>query len=147
MLNKIIIFIKNLDTRIKIIMKNGFIFSFLFCILSILILYIYHKLNTYPMLFSIGAILFKTSLTFFMDFIICGVAFDKIIKEWTLRLILRFIPLAVFFGSTDILLNPCFRTLRFLQVASYREILSCNKYHFSLYCFKVDFVSYPSKKW
>ncbi len=81
MLNIIISNYKKLDNRIKIIMKNGFIFSFLFCILSILILYIYHKLNTYPILFSIGAILFKTSLMFFMDFIICGLAFDKIINK------------------------------------------------------------------
>lgn len=80
MLNKIIITFKKLDIQIKNIMKYGFIFSFVFCLFSILILYIYHKFITYPSLFLIGTILFKTSLMFFADFIICGLSFNKLIK-------------------------------------------------------------------
>ena len=80
MLSMIINIFKNLDIKVKTIMKYGFIFSFYFCLLSIVILYTYHKLNEYIILFFIGTILFKTSLMFFADFIICGIAFDKILK-------------------------------------------------------------------
>ena len=82
MLKIIIEYFKNLDMKIKNIMKYGFTFSFTFCFFSIIILYTYHKLNTNPILFTIGTILFKTSLMFFTDFIICGLAFDKIIKQF-----------------------------------------------------------------
>lgn len=81
MLNLIVSAFKNLDIKIKNIMKYGFLFSFIFCFFSIIILYTYHKLITSPLLFTIGALLFKTSLMFFTDFIICGLAFDKIIKN------------------------------------------------------------------
>ena len=70
----------NLDEKVKKIMINGFKFSFFFCILSALILSIY---NFYmlPILYYIGTILFKTSLMFFVDFIILGVGFDTIKKQ------------------------------------------------------------------
>ena len=80
MFNTIVNIFTNLDIKIKNIMKKGFLFSFMFCIFSVIILFLYHSFNTYPILFSIGSILFKTSLMFFTDFIICGVAFDKILK-------------------------------------------------------------------
>ena len=72
---------KNLDGKVKNIMKYGFAFSFLFCLFSIFILYTYHAFYTVPILFTIGTILFKTSLVFFVDFLICGVAFDTIKKQ------------------------------------------------------------------
>ena len=81
MLDSIINNFKNLDKKIRNIMKYGFLFSFLSCLLSVVILCTYHKLNTSPILFTIGALLFKTSLMFFSDFIICGLVFDKIIKQ------------------------------------------------------------------
>lgn len=71
---------KNLDTKVKNIMVNGFKFSFAFCILSALILYTYH-LYTLPILYYCGTILFKTSLMFFVDFIILGIGFDTIKKQ------------------------------------------------------------------
>ena len=80
MFNTIVNIFTNLDIKIKNIMKKGFLFSFMFCIFSVIILFLYHSFNIYPILFSIGSILFKTSLMFFTDFIICGVAFDKILK-------------------------------------------------------------------
>ena len=80
MLNEIIYSFKNLNVKIKNIMKYGFIFSFYFCLFSIIILYTYHRFNEFAILFSIGTILFKTSLMFCSDFIICGLAFDKILK-------------------------------------------------------------------
>lgn len=72
---------KNLDGKVKNIMKYGFAFSFLFCLFSILILYTYHAFYTIPILFTIGTILFKTSLVFFSIFLIYGVAFDTIKKQ------------------------------------------------------------------
>ena len=81
MLNIIIENYKKLDTKIKNIMKYGFVFSLIFCLFSIILLYVYHKINTNPTLFIVGTILFKTSLFFFADFIICGLAFDKIIRN------------------------------------------------------------------
>ena len=82
MINEIVDNFKNLDIKIKNIMKYGFVFSFIFCLFSTLILYTYHKLNLSPIIFTIGTILFKTSLIFFTDFIICGFAFDKITKQF-----------------------------------------------------------------
>lgn len=72
---------KNMDIKVKNIMKYGFIFSLLFCLFSILILYTYHGLYKIPLIFTIGTILFKTSLMFFVDFLICGIAFDTIKKQ------------------------------------------------------------------
>lgn len=73
--------LKSLDLKVKNIMKHGFTFSLLFCLLSILILYTYHAIYTIPILFTIGTILFRTSLMFFVDFTICGIAFDTIKKQ------------------------------------------------------------------
>lgn len=70
----------NLDNKVKHIMINGFKFSFIFTILSILILLIY-KFYAVPILYYSGTILFKTSLMFFADFIIIGIGFDKIAKQ------------------------------------------------------------------
>ena len=81
MINMIINKFRNLDLKVKNIMKHGFAFSLLFCLFSILVLYTYHRFYTIPIIFTIGTILFKTSLMFFVDFIICGVAFDTIKKQ------------------------------------------------------------------
>ena len=81
MINFIINKFKNIDLKVKNIMKYGFIFSLLFCFISILVLYTYHQIYTIPLLFTIGTILFKTSLMFFVDFTICGMAFDSIKKQ------------------------------------------------------------------
>ena len=81
MIKMIINNFKNLDDKVKNIMIKGFKFSFAFCILSTLVLGIY---NFYmlPILYTCGLILFKTSLMFFVDFIIIGFGFDKIKKKW-----------------------------------------------------------------
>jgi len=70
----------NMDIKVKTIMINGFKFSFMSLLFSILILSIYH-INLLPILFDCGTILFKTSLVFFVDFIIMGVGFDTIKKQ------------------------------------------------------------------
>lgn len=81
MVNYIINKFKNLDTKIKKIMQNGFKFSFGFCIFSIALLVIYNYFFMIPALYYSGTILFKTSLMFFVDFIILGFGFDSIKKQ------------------------------------------------------------------
>jgi hypothetical protein len=71
---------KELDNKVKKIMISGFKFSFIFCIFSVLILLIYN-FHTLPILYDMGTILFKTSLMFFIDFIILGFGFDTIKKQ------------------------------------------------------------------
>lgn len=70
----------NLDDKVRTIMINGFKFSFVFCIISVLILCTY---NFYmlPTLYYSGTLLFKTSLMFFVDFLILGIGFDTIKKQ------------------------------------------------------------------
>lgn len=80
MLEKIINKFKNLDDKVKNIMVNGFKFAFLFCIFSAIILLIY-DFYTIPILYYSGTILFKTSLMFFVDFLILGIGFDTIKKQ------------------------------------------------------------------
>lgn len=80
MLEKIINKFKNLDNNVKKIMVNGFKFSFLFCCFSSFILLMY-SFFPFPVLYKVGTILFKTSLMFFVDFIIIGVGFDTIKKQ------------------------------------------------------------------
>ena len=81
MLSSIVNCFKNLDIKIKNIMRLGFLFSLILCLFSTLILYTYHKFKINPIIFTTGAILFKTSLVFFESFLICGISFDKIIKN------------------------------------------------------------------
>lgn len=81
MLNTFVNNFKDLDEKVKNIMKYGFIFSLIFCLVATFILYTYEKLNSSPIVFIVGTILFKTSIVFFVSFTICGIAFDKIIKE------------------------------------------------------------------
>ena len=80
MIKMIINKFKNLDNKVRIIMINGFKFSFYFTLLSILILIIYN-IYSLPVLYSCGTILFKTSLMLFVDFIILGIGFDTIKKQ------------------------------------------------------------------
>ena len=60
MIKKIIDKFKNLDDKVRNIMIKGFKFSFIFCIVSVLVLLCY---NFYmiPILYYSGTILFKTS--------------------------------------------------------------------------------------
>ena len=69
MLETIINKFKNLDDKVRKIMINGFKFAFLFCIFSAIILLVYN-FYTLPILYYVGTIIFKTSLMFFVDFLI-----------------------------------------------------------------------------
>ncbi len=73
--------IKNLDSKVVKVMKVGFIFSFIICILSGMILLTYQAFYSLPILFYIGISLFRTSLSFAVAFFICGIGFDTVAKE------------------------------------------------------------------
>ena len=79
-------FINNLKSIDKItykIMKNGFKFCFILSLISSLILIIYKTNNTSPNTFYIGFSLFRLSIIFFVEFIICGISADYIKKQIT----------------------------------------------------------------
>ncbi len=83
MIKNILESFKNLDKLAKKIMKNGLKFCFFLGIISLIILITYNISFTVPLLYTIGFILFKLSLTFGVEFIICGFAADKIKKQLT----------------------------------------------------------------
>lgn len=78
MIKNIINNFKNLDKSTKVIMKNGLSFCSIIGIIALVILVTYNLSFTTPILFSIGFILFKLSLIFGVEFIICGLVVDKI---------------------------------------------------------------------
>ena len=69
---------KSLDKLTKIIMKNGLKFCSILGIFSLIILVTYNLSFTIPILFTIGFIMFKLSLIFGVEFVICGIVVDKI---------------------------------------------------------------------
>ena len=81
MLKNIIDKAKSFESLTKRIMKYGFYFSFFLCIISCTILFTYEHFYGSPDLYYIGLSLFKTSLTFAIEFIICGFAIDTIKKQ------------------------------------------------------------------
>lgn len=72
---------KNLDKKTLKILKNGFIFSFIICLLSIFILLTYIFLFTIPTLYYIGLLMFQLSISFAVEFIICAIVVDSIKKN------------------------------------------------------------------
>lgn len=77
---KILNNMKNIDKKTHQIMKNGMKFSIIFCLFSNLILATYCT-NYNPIVYTIGISMFKSGLFFLTAFIICGFAFNNIIKE------------------------------------------------------------------
>ena len=72
---------KNLDKLAKVIMKQGLRFCSSLGMIALIILVTYNLSFTIPILYSIGLILFKLSLIFGVEFIICGFATDRIKKQ------------------------------------------------------------------
>ena len=81
MFKKIFNGFKNLDKQAKLIMVYGIKFCFIICVVSLIILFTYNFSFTMPILFTIGFILFKLSLIFGIEFIICGFVVDGIKKQ------------------------------------------------------------------
>lgn len=72
--------IKHIDEKVLAIVKKGLKVSFIFCLLAILILVTYNTIGE-PNAYYIGLSLLKSGLFFVVGFIICGVAFSKIMNE------------------------------------------------------------------
>ena len=85
MINKIFLRIKNifksLDKTALHILKRGLLFCSIICIISIIILFIYQFFANNLLMFEIGFTLFKCSLIFAIEFVICAIAADKIKKQ------------------------------------------------------------------
>ena len=58
-INKFVEKIKNLDNQIKKLMNKGLLFSFILCIISVLILFTYEYFYEIPNLYYIGISLFN----------------------------------------------------------------------------------------
>lgn len=69
---------KSLERKTCIIMKNGIRFCFLLCIISCFILLTYTFVSTNPITYYIGLALFKLSISFMIEFVICGFVVDGI---------------------------------------------------------------------
>ena len=70
MFKKIINSFNNLDKLTKIIMSNGLIFSAFIGLVAIVLLVTYNFSFTFPILFTIGFVLFRLSLIFGIEFVI-----------------------------------------------------------------------------
>ena len=81
MIKKIIEKLKNLDDKIKKIIKYGIYFSSLICILACVLLFTYHLEITRVTTYYIGLSLVQLSFVFMIEFIICGLAMDTIKKS------------------------------------------------------------------
>ena len=72
---------KNLDKLTKMIMSYVLKFCLMICLISLAILLTYNFSFTIPILFTIGFILFRLSLIFGIEFVICGFIVDRIKKQ------------------------------------------------------------------
>ena len=85
MINKFFSMIKNsfkgLDKKALHILKYGLHFCLILCLISISIIFIYRFLSTNPLMLDFGFALFKTSIIFAIEFIICAFAADRIKKQ------------------------------------------------------------------
>ena len=72
---------KQLDNLANKILKKGLKFCFALCIISIAILLTYMMIFSSPTLYYIGISLFKLSITFSIEFLICALVVDSIKKE------------------------------------------------------------------
>lgn len=78
--NNVLKMIKNIDKKIIHTIKIGFIFSSFVCLIGIILLILHYYFFISLDLIIAAMILFKTSIFFAMQFLICGFAFDKILK-------------------------------------------------------------------
>lgn len=76
-MQKIFSELKNLDKNTYKIMKYGLLFSGLICLVAIAVLLSYIFLGI-SFFYHLGLILLKSSFTFAVEFIICGIVVDFI---------------------------------------------------------------------
>ena len=76
-MNKFFGELKNLDKNIYKIMKYGLLFSGIVCLSAVFVLLIYIFLGI-ALFYHLGLTLIKSSFTFAVEFIICGIIVDFI---------------------------------------------------------------------
>lgn len=81
MIKKIIECYKNFDEKIHTILKLGLQFCFALCGVSILILLTYNLSSHSPFTYTLGIGLFKLSLIFAVEFVVCSFVTDGIKKQ------------------------------------------------------------------
>ncbi len=81
MLEKLFNIFKELDKLTFKIMTYGLKFCFVICIFSVLILVTYSLFVFSPFLYYIGLSLFRLSIIFGIEFVICGLVVDGIKKQ------------------------------------------------------------------
>ena len=72
--------IKNINKKILHIINNGFLFSSFLILVGIVLLLLHKQFFISFELIEASMIIFKTSLFFAMQFLICGIAFNKILN-------------------------------------------------------------------
>lgn len=72
--------IKQIDIKILTIVQKGINASLIFCLIASFILATYTTIGE-PNAYYIGISLLKSGLFFIVGFIICGIAFNKIIRD------------------------------------------------------------------
>ena len=83
MFQKVVNSFKNIDKDIIKIMKNGIKYCFFISIIASFILLFYNYFKLSPIIYYIGLAIFKLSLTFIVEFIICAFSIDLIKKQLT----------------------------------------------------------------
>ena len=81
MIKKIIESYNSFEKVTSKIMKNGLKFCFILCLISVFILLTYNLDFPSPFVYYIGISLFKMSLIFGIEFIVCGFVVDGIKKQ------------------------------------------------------------------
>lgn len=81
MLKKIVTYYKNLDKTTYKILSKGLKFCFLLALFASILLLSYMLFFQTPLIYYIGLNLFKLSLVFCVEFIICGFVVDNIKKQ------------------------------------------------------------------
>ena len=105
--------IKQIDNKVLAIVKNGLKISLIFCLIASFILAIYLTNGYIIEGYYIGISVFKSSLFYMVGFIICGFAFNKILKEiWHIKRNLTY------WGQQTYLIYLGLRRLKFLDVSN-----------------------------
>lgn len=81
MFKKLFDYFKNLDKKTSKIMNYGLKFCFGICIIAVFILFTYVCDFASPFIYYLGINLFRLSLIFGIEFIICGFVVDGIKKQ------------------------------------------------------------------
>ena len=81
MINKIITYYKKLDKTTYKILYKGLKFCLLLALISASILLSYILFFHFPLIYYVGINLFRLSLVFSVEFIICGFVVDNIRKQ------------------------------------------------------------------